>query len=269
MNFMKTLCLFALASTLTLNLAAQTDNDDEGTEAPAEKHQKGHTFSVGTDGSVQPTPSNKWYVGNSFDGAVFSTAYFTRPGAKEEFTFVRFSMLNFGYHFNYDFDNHFGIFTGIGIKNLGFIEKVGDSTIKRRVYTLGVPLGFKLGNLKAKHYGFIGGGIDVPFNYREKGFVKRSDKQKFSEWFSKRNADYMPYVFAGISYGHGATLKIQYYPSNFFNPEFTETKNGVTSKPYAGYDAKLLYVTLGFDINYKKAKKADNASTPAPAEEDN
>ncbi|MEO6831343.1 MAG: hypothetical protein ABI169_04045 [Chitinophagaceae bacterium] len=266
---MKTLCFLALASTLSFNLSAQTDKDDDAMEAPAKKHHKGHSFGVSTEGSQAPTPSNKWYMSNSFDGAMFSTAYFSRPGAKSDLTFVRFSMLNFGYNFNYDFDNHFGIFTGIGIKNLGFIEKDGDSTIKRRVYTVGVPLGFKLGNLQKKHYGFVGGGIDVPFNYREKGFLSRSHKQKFSEWFSKRNADYMPYVFVGMCYGKGSTLKIQYYPSNFFNPDFTETKNGVTSRPYAGYDAKLLYVTIGFDINYKKNKKAETSGAAAPAEDDN
>lgn len=269
MKFIKTLCLLALASTLSLNLSAQTDNDDEGTELPAKKEKKGHSFGVSSEGSMAPTPANRWYVSNSFDGAMFSTAYFSRPGAKQEFTFVRFSMLTIGEHFNYDFDNHFGLFTGIGIKNLGFIEKVGDSTIKRRVYTVGVPLGFKLGNLQKKHYGFIGGGIDVPFNYREKGFVTRKDKEKFSEWFSKRNADYLPYIFVGMCYGKGSTLKIQYYPSNFFNPDFTETKNGVTSKPYAGYDARLLYVTFGLDINHKKSKKAEKSGAAAPAEDDN
>ena len=205
-----------------------------------------------------PLPVRHWYLGLAFEGAMFSTAIFERPGLRRELTPIRFSFINIGYNFNYDFDQHFGMFTGLAIKNIGFIEKVGDSTIKRRAYTIGVPLGFKLGNLQKRHYGFIGGGVDFQFNYREKGFVNRRDKAKFSEWFSHRTADYMPYLFAGFSYAKGSTLKVQYYPGNFFNPGFEEKVNGINTQPYRGYTAHLLYVTLGFKWQYKPtAPKAD------------
>ena len=216
-------------------------------------------------GEKTPSPVRHWYLGNSFDGAIFSTAVFERPGMRRELTTLRFSMINMGYHFNYDFDEHFGMFSGLGIKNIGFIEKRGDTTIKRRLYTIGVPLGFKLGNLQKRHYGFIGGGVDFPVNYREKRFVDRKDKVKFNEFWSKRTEEYMPYIFAGLSYGGGSTIKIQYYPGNFFRTDFEEIDFDKLSQPYHGYTAHLLYITLGIDLHYKSHEKKA-AETEAPAE---
>ncbi len=205
---------------------------------------------------IKPRPAKKFYSSNALDACIFSTSTLQKPGVNKLST-LRFSyMLNFGFNFNYDFNKHIGILTGIGIKNIGFIDKIGDSTIKRRVYTIGAPVGIKFGNLKKRTYGFIGGGVDVPFNYREKGFIKRGKKDKFNEWFSDRTALIMPYVFAGISLDPGIAFKIQYYPTNFMNTDFTETSSGVLpviTKPYAGYNVNLILVSIGFDIRYTKA----------------
>jgi hypothetical protein len=198
---------------------AQTE-DEDSTNTDTHKNHRRHMEMAMGDGNRTTPPMHRWYMGNSFDGAILSTAVFERPGQRRELTTLRFSLLNIGYHINYDFDEHFGIFSGVGIKNIGFIEKNGDSTTKRRVYTIGLPLGFKLGNLQKRHYGFIGGGVDFPINYREKRFVKRNDKYKFNEFFSDRTDDYMPYIFAGFAYGKGSTIKVQYYPGNFLNTGF-------------------------------------------------
>lgn len=209
----------------------------------------------------------KFYFSNCFDGAMLTTAMHSgafnlHPTIPMTVSTPRFSYFwNTGFNLNYDFSKNIGIFTGLGIKNLGFITKVKptDSTIKRRVYNLGLPIGLKIGNLKKKTYAFIGGGVDLPFNYREKGFINRGKKEKFNEWFSDRNAAYMPYAFVGVSTKPGIYLKVQYYPGNFMNPDFTETTvvNGVTtvSKPYAVYDIQLLMFSLGFDIRYGNKMK--------------
>jgi hypothetical protein len=264
MHLFKTLTLLLCGTLLASASFAQTDGDDADTAASGNRthHRRMHM-----SGEEQaPTPVRHWYLGNSFDGAIFSTAVFEKPGNNRKvLPTIRFSLINIGYHFNYDFDEHFGIFTGIGIKNLGFIEKEADSTIKRRVYTLGVPLGFKLGNLQKRHYGFIGGGIDVPFNYREKGFVRRSDKTKFNEWFSDRTPAVMPFLFLGFAYGSGNTVKFQYYPGNFFNQEFEEESGGVTSHPYRGYTANIMCLTFGLDIHYKRHNNKKKEGEP-PAE---
>jgi len=245
---------------------AQTDDDDDDT-AVVDMSMLNRKGMMMDKADHTPPPVRRWYLGNAFDIAIFSSAVMERPGDRRELSPVRFSMLNFGYHFNYDFDEHFGIFTGLGIKNIGFIEKNGDSTTKRRVYTVGLPLGFKLGNLQKKHYGFIGGGVDFPINYREKRFVKRNDKYKFNEFFSDRTEAYMPYIFAGISCGTGTTIKAQYYPGNFFNTGFEEDNNGRTVQPYRAYRVNLVYITVGLDLHYKSHEKRTNDDdVAAPAE---
>lgn len=209
----------------------------------------------------------KIYFSNSFDGAIITTGidkglFPLNGGRATTVGTPRFTyFFNTGFNFNFDFNQHIGVFTGLGIKNIGFIEKitVSDSTIKRRVYTIGLPLGLRVGNIKKKTYAFIGGGVDIPFNYKEKRFVRRGNKEKFNEWFSDRTPSYMPYGFVGVSFKPGIYFKVQYYPNNFMNPNFTETitVNGVAvpSTPYIRHDIELLMFSIGFDIRYSNKMK--------------
>lgn len=206
----------------------------------------------------------KFFFSNSFDGSILSTAFQSNSLVSLNVGTPRYTyFFNTGFHINYDPNRTIGFFSGIGIKNIGFIEKskiVKDSTIKRRVYTVGVPLGIKVGNLKKKNYVFAGGGVDFPFNYREKGFVKRGNKDKFNEWFSDRTPRTMPYVFAGASFRPGIFIKFQYYPGNFMNSSYSETftlPSGITTvvTPYAGYNVQLMMLSIGFDIRYSNKMK--------------
>ena len=193
-----------------------------------------------------PTPVKKFYVSSGMDAAIFSTATMKRPRHDDKLGTMRFSyVINIGTNFNYDFTNHAGIFAGVNIKNIGFIEQEGNVHIKRRTYTIGIPLAIKFGNFEKKTFGFLGGGADVPFNYREKAFTSRSHKTKFNEWFSNRTPMVMPYVFAGVCVNPGITFKLQYYLNNYLNPDFTT--NGI--KPYAGYDVHLILFSVGFNFS--------------------
>lgn len=215
----------------------------------------------------------KLYASSTLDASIFSTAFMSSPNSNQSLGTIRYTyFINLGFNLHYNFSKSVGVFSGLNIKNIGFIEQVKtlDSTIKRRVYTLGIPVGIKMGNLKRKNFGFFGGGVDLPFNYREKGFVKRNDKEKFSEWFSDRVPAVMPYIFAGISVDPGLTLKLQYYPGNFLNADHTETITSVGNiavvrQPYANYDVQLFLVSLGIDIGSKKGitkkKKGSDRST--------
>lgn len=202
------------------------------------------------------------YVGSTLDGSIFSTAVLTSPNSSQSLGTLRYSyFFNAGFNMHYNFSRKVGVFAGLNIKNIGFIEKIKtmDSTVKRRVYALGVPVGIKFGDLKRKNFGFIGGGIDLPFNYKEKGFVKRNDKDKFNEWFSDRVPAVMPYLFAGFSVDPGFTVKFQYYPGNFLNTDYSETiftagNIALVSKPYAGYKVNLFLMSVGMDIASKKGK---------------
>ncbi|MCB0698799.1 MAG: hypothetical protein H6551_10570 [Chitinophagales bacterium] len=213
----------------------------------------------------------KFYFSNDFDGALLSTALQTQsPAGPGNVGTPRFSYFwNGGFNVNYDFSKVIGLFSGLSVKNIGFIEKSAvkaDSTIKRRVYTIGVPLGIKIGNLKKKQYIFIGGGVDFPFNYKEKGYIVRNNKEKFNEWFSDRTPRTMPYGFVGFSV-KGFYVKAQYYPSNFMNPDYIATTNSVTLpvvKPYAAYDVQLLVFSIGFDIRYGQKMKITPKSKEDP-----
>src|SRR5580765_8415755 len=67
---------------------------------------------------------------------------------------VRFSpVFNLQEQFHHDFSDHVGIYTGLGVRNVGLISHYTDSIgneekIKERSYSLGVPLALKLGDLK-------------------------------------------------------------------------------------------------------------------------
>ena len=248
--------------------AADTASMTTDDETSSSDHRS-MTLDMGIDdGKVHP--ARKFYTSSGFDAALFQTAFLRRPGRHDEFTYLRFSyFVNLGVDFNYDFDNNFGIFTGLGIKNMGFTQKESDSTIKRRVYAIGAPLGLKIGNLSARHYMILGGGIDVPFNYREKAWRERKHKTKMSEWFSDRNEDYMPYLFVGACIKRGTIVKLQYYPGNFLNQDYEQTNtDGSKSKPFYGWDSRMLYLSVGFDIHGKaKMRRSSEPKVVTPVAE--
>lgn len=194
-------------------------------------------------------PLQRFYIGGIMDGAIFSTASGTSPDNTKIST-VRFTYgFNIGATFNWNLGRHFGVYTGLDLKNIGFIEKESDVTTKRRTYNLGVPVGIKIGNMSPKRmYVFFGGGADAPINYKEKTFTVRNEKTKYNEWFSKATPAIMPYVFAGIGLPHGMTLKAQYYPNNYLNPDYVYKG----AKVNTGYDVQLMLFSLGFYINYSK-----------------
>ncbi len=194
------------------------------------------------------------YVGSGLDFAMLSTAFVSKPGSNTALTVPRFTtVVNIGFAFHYDLNNKIGLISGIGLRNMGFIEKEDDMTIKRRVYSLGIPLGIKLGNLAGRNFVFGGLGVDLPFNYREKTFRSRSNKTKYSEWIGDQTPRVLPFLFMGHSWSPGITVKLQYYPANFLNADY-ETSNIVQQriKPFAGYNVNIFLLSAGIDIHYGK-----------------
>jgi hypothetical protein len=177
----------------------------------------------------------------------------------------RFTLFfNLGTNYNYDLGRHFGLFTGLNIKNIGLINKNDSVKLKRRVYTLGVPVGFKIGDVRHGSFFIFGGAeCDLAFNYKEKLFEDGVKKKKFNEWFSDRTPLLMPSVFAGFRVNPGFGLKVQYYLNDFFNKDYTEMVSGAKVKPYENLAAKMLFVTLSYDFgrvdyykhNHKKSRE--------------
>ncbi|TWF45152.1 hypothetical protein FHW36_1011079 [Chitinophaga polysaccharea] len=202
------------------------------------------------------------YVTRGGEGALLSFASMKENGEHMR-NIPRFTLFfNIGTNFNKDVSKNLGFFTGINIKNIGLISKPTDSLkLKQRVYTLGVPLGFKIGDVTGGSFFFFAGGeIDLAFNYKEKQFIDGKKVHKFNEWFSDRTPLLMPSVFAGFRVNPGFGLKVQYYPQNFFNQDF-KTKDKATGSsiyPYKNLEANLVFVTLGYNfsgVNYFKVKR--------------
>lgn len=221
---------------LQLTALAQTDTivTTTTTTISIEKHSGYHKKSYMTWGGDGPLLSfgNIKYAGEHVKNIPRFTIFF-----------------NVGNNYNYDFDRHFGIFTGLNIKNIGLITKDNDSVkLKRRVYTVGIPLGFKIGDLKHGTFFFAGGSYDLAFNYKEKKFLDGDKVDKFNEWFSDRTPLLMPSLFAGIRFNPGFGLKLQYYPNDFFNKDFKETVNGVATQPYKDVQSKMFFATISYDF---------------------
>ncbi len=203
----------------------------------------------------------KFFIGSGLDAGIFSVAALQHQQyaingdplgmSNTTYSTLRFSyIINFGLTFNYNFNRHVGVYTGIDMKNIGFIEKLSSGmTRKQRTYNLGVPVGIKIGNMADRRgYIFLGGGIDAPFNYRQKSFVNRSQKTKYNEWFSDATPAIMPYVFAGVAIPRGVSVKFQYYPNNYVNPDYTRNSYQVNY----GRTVHLMLLSIGFTSPFGK-----------------
>lgn len=192
---------------------------------------------------------SKWYTSRGGDAGLVSFSNVSRNGKTlnnvPRFTFF----LNGGTNFNYDFGTHVGFFTGINGKNLGVIYDDNDSVrYKRRVLAAGVPVGFKFGNLKKHNFFYLGGQADFALNYKEKRFVNGDKVSKSNDWFGKQTPIFMPSFFAGFQTNRKLGLKVQYFPNNFFNQDYT--KDNV--KPFAGMEANVFFLTLSYDFSVKQ-----------------
>lgn len=155
--------------------------------------------------------------------------------------------------FNADFNKHFGVFTGLAVRNVGYIY--GNYTLtsssssltttitqeKRfRSYNLGIPLGFKLGNLDGAFI-YAGYELEIPFLYKEKTYDDGDKTAKITGWFSNRQQSFYNSVLIGIQFPYGLNVKFKYYLTEFHNQNFTATDG---SKPYAGLKSNVFTVSL-------------------------
>lgn len=260
--------LFLLLLILCCNVFAQEKKESVTTTTTTTTATNADTTHVSSEKTVFSIVFGKYpkhregvYVTHGGDGPLLSFASMKNNGEHLR-NIPRFTMfLNIGSNFNKDFSRNFGVFTGINLKNIGLISKPTDSLkLKQRVYTLGVPLGIKVGDLSSGSlFFFAGGEIDMAINYKEKQFVNGDKVHKFNEWFSDRTPLLMPSLFAGFRFNPGFGLKVQYYPQNFFNKDFkTKDKDGNSVYPYKNLEANLMFVTFSYNfsgIDYFKVKK--------------
>jgi hypothetical protein len=174
---------------------------------------------------------------------------------------MRFSgFLHLQGNLNHDFSKSFGVFTGLSLRNVGFIYNEQSTGLKKkyRTYNVGIPFGFKLGSMNRALL-FAGYEIEFPTNYKEKTYQNEVKQDKFNVWFTKRVPTIYNTVFVGIQFKYGLGLKFKYYLTNFFNQSYTEVNsNGVEIQPYKNIDVRVFYFSVTFQLfknshfNYSK-----------------
>lgn len=183
---------------------------------------------------------------------IFSWANAEQNGADVD-VITRFSpVINIQSQLHYDKTDRLGFFTGLSLRNVGFIwnDPVQPATKhKARVYNIGVPVGFKVGDMTGI-YVFGGYELELPFNYKEKIFVNE-DKTKEVYWFTDRVPTIYNSLFVGVQTPYGTQIKFKYYLNNFFNENYAANDgSGGIYYPYKTDfpNANVFYISLSFQI---------------------
>jgi hypothetical protein len=219
---MKKICLMTLSVVLCAQLFAQNATT---------KKNKAYTASVSelifSWGSVEAKPLNPQAV-------------------------LRFStFLHLGQQIHVDFSDHVGFYSGLSLRNVGMINKLNDTVrIKQRVYTLGIPVALKFGNMNGTNMA-VGAEAEFAINYKQKVFVN-DEKSKSNVWFSDRTNIFLPSAFAEIKFKQGTYLKFKYYLTDFLS-EGKQTTN-VPNLAYNPTSSQMMYIAIGMSVNNKKMK---------------
>ena len=182
---------------------------------------------------------------------IFSWADASVDGEKAN-TIIRFSpVFNLQSQLHWDKSEKLGFFSGLTIRNVGFI--FDDPTqvnvrYKMRSYTLGIPFAVKFGNMYGTFF-FGGYELEFPFNFKEKKFVNEDKEDKSSDWFSKRTPGIYHSVFAGVQAPYGIQLKFKYYMTNFVDKDYVANDgNGNATYPYQNFKANVFYISLSWQF---------------------
>lgn len=143
----------------------------------------------------------------------------------------------------------------VNIKNEGIIYELGEDKYKHRGISIGPEIGFRtvIGKkvlLKASY------SFDYFFHYKRKFFRegKRDLKDiQEREWFPNQINNWNHSVKVGIGAAKGFYLYAEYYFRDFLNPDYTEEVDGVTVKPYEGFETQKF--NIGFNIDMYSSKK--------------
>lgn len=176
---------------------------------------------------------------------------------------VRFSgFFHLQAQYHIDFNTHVGMYTGLGVRNVGMINKLNDSIrIKQRVYSLGIPLALKLGSLPGFFVAF-GGEAELFFHYKQKVFYD-DEKFKKSDWFSDKVNLVNPSVFLDITSAKGAYIRFKYYLLDFLVENKQDVDLSFTSYDYRPQSSKMFYISFGTTmkaLSPRKAKKATQST---------
>jgi hypothetical protein len=195
----------------------------------------------------QKTDPSKAYVTTGGE-LIFSLASIEQNGNSENAT-VRFSpVVNLQVMLNKDINKSFGLFTGLALRNVGYIlpnyKDTNNLEYKKkfRSYNIGIPVGFKLGNLD-KTFFYGGYEIEFPITYKEKTYDGGDKIDKITGWFSSRQELFQHGFFVGVQFPYATNIKFKYYLSEFHNRDFV---NNAGIKPYGALKSNIYYFSLCF-----------------------
>ena len=208
--------------------------------------------------------------------ASFTKAFTDKyQGASLQSNNVRFTLFfHVAQYLHYDFSNNVGMFSGLGIRNIGMItdeilpQQVAggedafpyvEYKLIRRQYTLGLPLALKIGAFD-KHLFFYGGGeYEMAFHFKQKYWTgtnnRAGTKSKDKVWFSSQTPTFLPSVFGGVQFPYGLNVKFKYYLTDFLNSDYKGNGNAVAGSTFDINDqsryeeSNIFYVSLSWQFN--------------------
>jgi hypothetical protein len=163
---------------------------------------------------------------------------------------------------NHDVSDNLGFFYGLALRNVGFItqdEIIGPasySTVKRRSYSLGLPLGVKIGNLGSNMFIFGGGEYEWLFHYKEKRFEDGKKVSRESDWFSGKTNRFVPSLFVGLNFKSQVAVTFKYYLDDMMNRSYREPLTG--NRPYSNMTSNIFYISISKKFKYNRLKELVN-----------
>lgn len=207
----------------------------------------------------------------------FNDAYMQQfPNAQASGVPLRFTMFfHLSQDWHFDINEHFGFFTGLGIKNVGLIsdemlyngspgiESYQPYKIVRRLYTGGIPFALKFGSFKDHLYIYAGGEFEFGIHYKEKywnSHDRSGSKTKTSKWFASQTEGILPSAIIGLQFPQGINLKFKYYMNDFLNHDYANTNFVSDLTRYK--TSQVWYLSLSYQINtYEILKFTDKDQT--------
>lgn len=207
------------------------------------------SFSLGL--FAQESTTENWYTVAASE-TILSWGSVKANGL-ETANIARFTpFFNLGTQIHKDFNAKAGFYTGLMLRNVGIITDLNDSVrIKQRVYTLGIPVAFKFGNMSGNQ-GAIGLDNEFALNYKQKVYVN-DEKSKSNIWFSDRTKIYLPSVFAEFKAKSGNYIRFKYYLTDFL--ETNNQKVNVAGVNYTPTQSTMMYVSVGYAIKSREIVK--------------
>lgn len=210
----------------------------------------------------QDAPNNKMY-GVFENKTLFQLGMLEDSAGGNITPVLRFApFANYTLQAHKDLSNKFGVYTGIGIKNVGFISRdnVNDVTVKSRAYCISIPVGLKYGNLKEDRYIFLSGEFLTQLDYKEKVFTNDgNDKSKRKNFYPN---DINLFNYSGsIGFNlKGFVIGAEYTFSDFFSDKYRFQPDKSNSAVTVAGPSKSNILT--FFIGFRTNLSAEEVAAP-------